>query len=137
MLGAQAARRRHEAAQNKHTTISQRFTWSDHPLTFSAPAETYIAYRHVRSAPSLGAEPQPRSLSAGELQPGRRSGAAHALAMDEGGAVLLVLGARHPELVLRAHAAQDGAAQPGAVLALALRVATEEHDAVRLAGDGG
>ena len=45
------------------------------------------------------------------MQPGRRaaqakSGAAHALAVDEGRAVLLVLGARHPQLVLRAHAAQ-------------------------------
>ena len=30
----------------------------------------------------------------------------HALARDERGTVLLVLGARHPQLVLRAHAAQ-------------------------------
>ena len=102
---------------------------------FSAPAE---ACRF--SAPSLSAPSHspslPRSLSAGEPQPGR-SGAAHALAVDEGGALLFVLGARHPQLVLRAHAAQDGAAQPRAVLALAWRVAAEEHDAVRLAGDGG
>ena len=57
------------------------------------------AARAASAAPGAGSAAGRRAAQA-------KSGAAHALAVDEGGAVLLVLGARHPQLVLRAHAAQ-------------------------------